>query len=197
VSLFAYSNSSAFQSHLGLVLGSNVIFSSALDPPDLQTEQICLLHISSLNQACIEWLRLFANEKYLSIAICSDRPNIEEMLECASLGAKAYCNSYMQQALYEQMVRLLEKGQSWFPPQMLELTFKLAKSAVNRKIPNILLQALTPREKEIALLIAEGHSNKNIADRVDISERTVKSHLTNIYGKLQLKDRVALVLYLK
>lgn len=197
MSLFVYSSSSAFRSHLGLMLGENVIFNHEVMPPGMQTDQIFLLHISSLDQKYVAWMREFANQGRLPIAICSDRPDIEEMLECVDLGARAYCNSYMQQPLYEQLIRLLKNGQSWFPPQMLEQTFKLARTAIKGKDSGLLLNALTLREKEIALLVAEGHSNKNIANRVRISDRTVKSHLTSIFKKLQLKDRVALVIYLK
>jgi DNA-binding NarL/FixJ family response regulator len=195
--LLAYSSSKVFCHHLDRVFNGRITFSAKLGPPALQTDQIYLLHISSLDQDSIEWMRKFANEDHLIIGICSDQPDIEEMLECVDLGAKAYCNSYMQQPLYEQLTRLLDNGQSWFPPQMLEQTFKLAKTAVKGKDIDALLQILTPREKEIALLVLEGLSNKNIADRGDISEPTVKTHLTNIFKKLQLKDRVALVLYLK
>ena len=195
--LLAYSSSSAFCQHLDTVFNGCITFNTQLNAPAFQTDQIYLLHISSLDQQCIEWMREFANQDNLIIGICSDQPDIEEMLECVDLGAKAYCNSYMQQPLYEQLTRLLDNDQSWFPPQMLEQTFKLAKLAVKGKDVDLLLQPLTSREKEIALLVLEGLSNKAIADRVDISERTVKTHLTNIFNKLQLKDRVALVLYLK
>ena len=197
MSLSVYSSSKAFCSHLAPMFDKDVVFSATFASPDLQKDQIWLLHISSLDQECIEWLRLYAKEDRISIAICSDRPDIEEMLECVELGVKAYCNSYMQQPLYEQLVRLLKNGQSWFPPQMLEQTFKLAKATVNRNNPDTLLQELTVREKEIALLVAEGLSNREISNQVDVTESTVKSHLTNIFIKLQLKDRVALVLYLK
>lgn len=195
--LLAYSSSSAFCHHLDRVFNGRITFSAKLNPPASQTDQIYLLHISTLDQDCIEWMREFADQDHLIIGICSDQPDIEEMLECVDLGARAYCNSYMQQPLYEQLTRLLDNGQSWFPPQMLEQTFKLAKTAMKGKDIDTLLQILTPREKEIALLVLEGLSNKYIADRGNISEPTVKTHLTNIFNKLQLKDRVALVLYLK
>ncbi len=48
---------------------------------------------------------------------------------------------------------------------------------------------LTDREREVLSLVAEGHSNRLIATRLFISERTVKSHLTNIMTKLQASDR--------
>lgn len=59
-----------------------------------------------------------------------------------------------------------------------------------------LLDALTPREREIALRIAAGDSNRAIAERLGISERTVKAHLTSIFSKLGVKDRVQLAVKL-
>ena len=98
---------------------------------------------------------------------------------------------------YQQMLQQLENGQSWFPPQLLEQTFALAHQASNTPGTAKSLEALTSREKEIALAVAEGKSNRDIASQFKISERTVKAHLTNIFKKLQIKDRVGLVLHLK
>ncbi|MFT5664334.1 MAG: two-component system nitrate/nitrite response regulator NarL [Gammaproteobacteria bacterium] len=197
MALVVYSTSSAFRSHLDQVLTESATFNTALGKPALEDRQICLLHISSFHQQCFEWLRQYSRDSRLAVGICSDSPDIAEMLECVELGAKAYCNSFMQEALYQQLVRLLGSGQSWFPPRMLEQTFSLARTAMKGKDNELLLQELTPREKEIALLVVEGLSNRHIADRAYISEHTVKTHLTNIFVKLQIKDRVALVLYLK
>jgi DNA-binding NarL/FixJ family response regulator len=54
---------------------------------------------------------------------------------------------------------------------------------------------LTAREREVLLLIAQGRSNKEIAGELNISERTVKTHVSNIFGKLELTDRTQVALY--
>jgi DNA-binding CsgD family transcriptional regulator len=54
---------------------------------------------------------------------------------------------------------------------------------------------LTPRELEVLRLVAEGHSNREIADALFISIPTVKRHLTNVLGKLNLPSRSALNTY--
>jgi DNA-binding CsgD family transcriptional regulator len=51
---------------------------------------------------------------------------------------------------------------------------------------------LTPRQLEIARLIAEGLTNRQVADRLFLSERTVETHITNILNKLDLNSRVQL-----
>jgi DNA-binding NarL/FixJ family response regulator len=54
---------------------------------------------------------------------------------------------------------------------------------------------LTEREREVASLVAEGLSNQGIAERLFISERTARSHVSNILGKLRLTSRTQLALY--
>ncbi len=156
-----------------------------------------LLHISSQKLDCYNWLLKHVSGKTIKVGVCSDLPNLHEMLECARLGAKAYCNSHMASLHYQQMLLLLEKGQSWFPPQMLDETFRLAQQAASPPNHQEHLEILTAREKDVALAVGEGNSNRQIADLFDISEATVKSHLTSIFKKLELKSRVSLLLFLK
>jgi DNA-binding NarL/FixJ family response regulator len=68
-------------------------------------------------------------------------------------------------------------------------------SAVARRLtrrmaaPRVGLSALTAREREILTLVAEGHSNRDIAERLVISERTARTHVSNVLSKLQLSSR--------
>jgi DNA-binding NarL/FixJ family response regulator len=54
---------------------------------------------------------------------------------------------------------------------------------------------LTPRELEVVKLIAEAYTNRQIADALKLSEKTVESHRGNVLGKLGMRDRVELVRY--
>ena len=55
------------------------------------------------------------------------------------------------------------------------------------------MDLLTPREQEVCTLLAYGHTNAEIAEKLCISERTVETHRTNLSGKLGLKSRAELV----
>jgi DNA-binding NarL/FixJ family response regulator len=57
------------------------------------------------------------------------------------------------------------------------------------------IASLTPREREVIALAAKGNSNKAIAERMKISDNTVRHHLTSIFAKLGVADRLALVVY--
>jgi DNA-binding CsgD family transcriptional regulator len=54
---------------------------------------------------------------------------------------------------------------------------------------------LTSRERQVAILVAQGGSNKSIADQLKISRHTVGRHLKNIFAKLHIHNRTSLVLY--
>ena len=57
------------------------------------------------------------------------------------------------------------------------------------------IATLTEREREVITLVGGGHRNKQIADRLFISEGTVRNHLTSIFGKLEVSDRFELLMY--
>ena len=69
----------------------------------------------------------------------------------------------------------------------------VAKIATRKQVS---LDELTKRERQVALAVADGLSNREIAERLSISERTVKARLTSVFQKLEVRDRVQLALLL-
>ena len=59
------------------------------------------------------------------------------------------------------------------------------------------LESLSPKELEVAKLVSHGATNKMIANSMTISERTVKAHLTAIFSKMKLSDRLALAIFFR
>jgi DNA-binding NarL/FixJ family response regulator len=62
-------------------------------------------------------------------------------------------------------------------------------------VAGAVLEVLTPREREIFSELAAGRTNQEIADRLTLSETTVKTHVTRVLGKLELRDRVQVVIF--
>ena len=196
--LIVYTASPAFERFLGEHLDLPFDLRAQLEAPADDSDCIHLLHLSGMADACYEWLQQNLPGQSTLAGLCSDRPNLQEMLEGVRLGARAYCNSYMAATHYYQMLQLLENGQSWFPPQLLDQTFALARQAAARTQKEVeALDDLTAREREIALAVGDGKSNREIAQHFEITEPTVKTHLGNIFRKLDVKDRIGLVLLLK
>lgn len=191
--LVVYSKSHSFNDHVNAVVDSEVGFRSMLTPAVAHPGNVYLVHSASFSRELPSWLATTCKTGAV-LGIADENPDIEKMLATTKAGVYGYFNAYMAAPHFAQMIRLLKNGQSWFPPALLSEAFDLARTA----IPNVVtLEKLTEREREIALAVAEGKNNKLIAEECSISERTVKSHLTHIFKKLDIKDRVTLVVYLK
>ena len=191
--LVVYSHSSSFEDHVKLLANGEVTIRSVLSPAVACAGCVYVVHAPSFTREIPGWLEKTCKSGAV-VAIADDKPGVASMLRFTSAGVNAYFNSYMAAPHYAQMIRLLTSGNSWFPPALLTQAFELARTA----IPNEdRLEILTERERQIALAVAEGKNNKLIADECNITERTVKSHLTNIFKKLDINDRVSLVVYLK
>lgn len=100
----------------------------------------------------------------------------------------------------DTLVKAIEKvyaGEIWLERTMTANIFKEFSSATyQRGNPEELkIASLTDRERDVICLIGEGMKNKDIADSLFISESTVRHHLTSVYDKLGVSDRLELVIY--
>ncbi|MEV4670213.1 response regulator transcription factor [Actinomadura sp. NPDC049382] len=93
-----------------------------------------------------------------------------------------------------EAIRVVHQGEALLSPS---ITRRLIEDYAGRTDPvrpaPDLLAALTPREREMLLLVAQGLSNQEIAARLVVTEATVKSHVGSVFAKLHLRDRVQAV----
>ena len=192
-----YSQSDSYKQHIEQAINFKANYSKSLNLSAGEEIGIHLIHVSSFTPELLS--TCLGDYEYLihSVAIADDAPNVQSLLRYTQSGVRAYCNAYMAAAHYEQLFHLLKGGQSWYPPALLLQAFNLARSNLVSLADDGRLQSLTSREKQIASSVAEGNSNKMVAKKYGITERTVKAHLTHIFEKLKIKDRVALVIFLK
>jgi two-component system, NarL family, nitrate/nitrite response regulator NarL len=112
-------------------------------------------------------------------------------------GAKGvFCKSEPIQSL-RKSIQAVHKGQIWANSQQLHLILEaLVTAAPLRANSAPRASSLAKREDEVANLVAEGMSNREVAQKLGLSEHTVSNYLFRIYEKLGISGRVELVLYI-
>jgi len=112
-------------------------------------------------------------------------------------GAKGvFCKSEPIHAL-RKSIQAVHKGQVWANSHQLHLILEALVNASPLRSKTLIKTAtLAKREDEVASLVAEGLSNREIADRLGLTEHTVSNYLFRIYEKLGISGRVELVLYI-
>ncbi|WP_345993707.1 LuxR C-terminal-related transcriptional regulator [Sulfurimonas sp. HSL-1716] len=113
-----------------------------------------------------------------------------------SHGINGYGNSRMQKVHYTQMIETVSSSQIWTYPELTAALVTLNSNMINADAKP-LIQRLSDKEKEVTFYILNGFTNAAIANKMDISTRTVKAHVSSIFQKLHVNDRVSLVLLLK
>lgn len=114
-------------------------------------------------------------------------------------GVRGCCRNDIDPQFLKGIVAAVQQGELWIRRT---LTYRLLEElkVASKKQPNRaslgLLKSLTQREYEIAMCVGNGETNKQIADGLAITERTVKAHLTEIFRKLGIVDRLKLALIL-
>lgn len=170
--------------------------SSKLFDIDSKEDAILLLHVDSYDQDICELVEyLLKDIKDLKIFALSNRVSFSEGVSLLQAGVKGYGNTYMHDIHLYQAVDIIASGNLWIYPELaLHLIKNLTKA---ENVDESRLDSLSEHERECALLAAEGNSNNEIATLLDRQEITVKKHLSSVYKKLGIKNRMELALYLK
>jgi len=113
-------------------------------------------------------------------------------------GAKAYGNSRMLNIHFTQMVNTVADGNIWTYPELtVQLAKKNSEASLDNESQKLLKERLSEKEREVIYLILKGFTNDAIASSLGITTRTVKAHVSSIFSKLHVNDRVSLILLLK
>ena len=139
-------------------------------------------------------LRISSGTQVLVLTASDEK---EEHVRAFKLGAKGVILKDSARRTLMQAIRTVCRGEMWMDPRISGvLVEELARMGSDADGPSVRSESgLTERELEIVRLVASGNKNKEVGAMLAISERTVKTHLTNIFQKLGVRDRVGLVMY--
>ncbi|MFL5522903.1 MAG: LuxR C-terminal-related transcriptional regulator [Gemmatimonadaceae bacterium] len=173
---------------------------SSGDPALLRgnTPQVILLDLGLWEDDSLRIAEVISKESPQSRIIIMDLlPVHEDIVEFVNAGVWGFI---MKDATFEDLVgtiRSVATGTKILPPQMTSSLFsQIAREAVDAGRSDAIESVrMTPRERQVIDLIAEGLSNKEIAARLEIAAHTVKSHVRNIMEKLALHSRLQIAAY--
>ncbi len=135
--------------------------------------------------------------------LLSDRPKDAEGLRFLQLGGMGYANTYIAPGRLQVAVQVIESGSVWVGQRLMQrlITSMVKPPEEESSNPETekkpIFQDLSKREYQIADLVAQGLANPAIARELEITERTVKAHLSHIYAKTNLHGRLNLALAFK
>ena len=159
----------------------------------------------------ILWIRLRAGQNLATalpfpapgagqkLVILADDPDSSLVLQALAAGAAGCCNTHAAPAVLRQVALVVSNGGLWIGQSLLQQVVGSTSRLLARRQPGSAGDAdwarpLSAREQQVARLVAGGASNREVAEQLSISERTAKAHLSSIFEKLDLRDRLQLSL---
>lgn len=133
-----------------------------------------------------------------NLIILEKEPSVVTGKTLIMRGVKAYGNSRMHASHFAQMVKTVADGNIWTYPELTATLATLAKkTSLSDDAKKLIDARLSAKEAEVLYLIFDGLTNDAIASALNITTRTVKAHVSSIFLKLHVNDRVSLILLLK
>lgn len=161
----------------------------------VQSFDVTVLHRLLVDTAtCSELTHISPSIK---LFLLSDNPTPEEGLAFLKAGIVGYGNTYITAERLTEALNIVSSGGVWLGQKVIQqLILETSRNPTVRVDPDIehRLSVLTRMELRVARLVALGRTNLEIADELDITERTVKAHLTAVYEKLHVGNRLSLAL---
>lgn len=152
-----------------------------------ETPDVLLLDINMPNMNGIEVLnRLKRENLQTKVLMLTIHNEVEYLLKAVDIGCNGYVLKDSDSTMLKKAINSVYSGESFIQPDLIPI---LNAGLVRRDFSEKSLNGLTKREIEVLKLLAEGLFNKEIAYKLNISERTVKNHVSNILKKINASDR--------
>lgn len=131
-------------------------------------------------------------EHGVDILLFSNHPNVAEGLRYLQCGIKGYLNTFASSTRIQQAMAAVNSGNIWLGQNIMQAIISAMTKPTSKH--NGWRSLLTEREAEVIDWILKSKNNKEIATALNVTERTIKAHLQNIFQKLAVRDRLGLVI---
>ena len=139
--------------------------------------------------------RLQAQKTKTKVIVLTASEDESEYVQAMKFGTSGIVLKQTATELLIKSIRKVHSGEIWLDSRTTAAVMKQFASPADAAGKDRERSPLSQREREIVVLVAQGFKNKEIAERMFISEQTVKNHLHNIFDKLGVSDRLELALY--
>lgn len=148
---------------------------------------VLLLDINMPKKNGLEVLKeIKDNDINIKVIILTVHNEVDYLLRAVEIGVDGYILKDSGSSELITAIGMVMNGESYIQPDMIPM---LNSKMVVRNNDKEKIKNLTKRELEVLILVSEGMFNKEIADKLKISERTVKNHISNIFKKIDVADR--------
>jgi DNA-binding NarL/FixJ family response regulator len=168
--------------------GKEAVDLASILRPDIVLMDLVMPEMDGI-QATKRIKKLFPEIQVLMLTSFSDRDHVIPAIEA---GAAGYQLKDIEPDELVQSIRTLMRGENTLHPHA---TSQLMKEREPQEDPLHKLYPLTPREQDVLSELTKGKSNREIASSLFVTEKTVKTHISNIFSKLHVQDRTQAALY--
>lgn len=154
---------------------------------DQELPDILLLDVNMIGMNGIEVLKeIRKNRIPVKVAMLTVHNEVEYLANLVDIGIEGYILKDSSSAELVRAIKQIYQGETYIQPDLIPA---LNSRLVHRDEDREKIETLTKRELEVLRLVAKGHFNKEIAIQLNISERTVKNHISSIFRKIDVSDR--------
>jgi len=171
--------------------GREAVEKTASLKPDVAVLDIAMPNLNGI-EAC---LQITQSNPAIAIVMLSMHSDESYVLRALKAGARAYLLKDSAESDLVRAIHAVAEGKSFFSPAVSKVLLEDYVRKLQRAGGEDSFDLLTPREREILQLIAEGKSNKDVANLLNLSVYTVETHRANLMQKLNLRSVPELILY--
>ena len=169
------------------VIAEAVDGEDCLEKLEVVKPDVLLLDINMPKMNGLEVLKnLKARKSKIKVLVLTVHNEIEYLLKAVDIGVNGYVLKDSESSELKKAIFALVEGETYIQPSLIPA---LNSKMIENNEDEVKIDSLTRRELEVLKLLAVGMYNKEVAEKLNISERTVKNHVSNIFKKLEVTDR--------